>query len=296
MNKTPKKILGLLGLAFVVAMTIFAAALPSPEASAISTSTMTDSIVVTVTPPPYVASVDFLDHRDDVPYVDPRQNINFNYNGVEQVMIELTHTDVNGATNSHTVYNATVAPSGQTETLALNLGLFGYGRYELVLSGNGRYGAAQSRIRFSYVPVTAKVAEDPQTGEIVATLDYDNNSTDIDHFRVEIYDENGNLAATVDPVNKPTKRVVLPFDNLPKGKYTVSVLAIDPTGGALYQSWDDVFTYSPMVMAVPNTGGLFMGLNISKADYLVTGLIIFAMIGGFGVWFISKHRKSSKKR
>ena len=47
MKKTPKKVLGFLGLAFVAAMTIFAAALPNPEALAASSS-MTDTIIVRV--------------------------------------------------------------------------------------------------------------------------------------------------------------------------------------------------------------------------------------------------------
>ena len=74
----------------------------------------------------------------------------------------------------------------------------------------------------------------------------------------------------------------------------MSISAIDPNGNLLYDAWDVVFVYDPML--VPNTGGLFAGLNISKVDYLVTGLIAFGMVGIFGIWFILKDRKSSKRR
>lgn len=298
MDRTPKKILGFLGLGLVAGMTIFAASLPTPEAKALSTSSVTDSIVVTVSPPPYVASVGFLDHKEDVPYVNATQNIRFNYIGVEQIEVTLLYTDENGVTTTHTLLpSQSVAPAGGTEVLALDMMNYGYGEFTLRLEGSGQYGSSQDLVKFSHVPVTAKVEEDENTSDINTILDYDENSVDIDHFEINVYDENGNLVDVLSPitVNKPEKKIKLPFaeNQLPAGKYTVSVSAIDPTGNTLYRSWDVVFIYEPPV-SVPNTGGLFAGLNISKSDYLITGLIVFAMVGGFGMWFIGK--KSSKRR
>ena len=298
MRKTPKKVIGLFGLVLVAAMTVFAASLPSPNAEAVGTSSVTDSIVVTVLPPAYVANVSFLDHTEDIPYINPNQNINFNYSGVEQVKITLEYTNKSGATSSYVVHDQSVNPDGNTETLALDLSNYGYGRYEVKLEGSGQYGSAQDIIKFSYVSVTATVEEDEDTGKIYTILDYDENSADVDHFVINVYDENGNLVDALSPiiVNKPNKKIEMPFaeKNVPAGKYTVSISAIDPNGNLLYDAWDVVFVYDPML--VPNTGGLFAGLNISKVDYLVTGLIAFGMVGIFGIWFILKDRKSSKRR
>ena len=44
---------------------------------------------------------------------------------------------------------------------------------------------------------------------------------------------------------------------------------------------------------VPDTGGLFAGLNISKSDYLITGLAIFFLTGITGLFFII--RKKNKR-
>jgi hypothetical protein len=46
---------------------------------------------------------------------------------------------------------------------------------------------------------------------------------------------------------------------------------------------------------VPNTGGFFESLNVSKADYLATGLIIFFTVGLSGIVFIAKNKRTSRK-
>ena len=43
-------------------------------------------------------------------------------------------------------------------------------------------------------------------------------------------------------------------------------------------------------IVVPNTGGLFESLNISQSDYLITGLIIFFVVGVGGAIFIAKSK------
>ena len=48
MKKTKKRVLGLLGLGLVAVTTIFAASLPGPEAAAVETNSVTDTIVVRV--------------------------------------------------------------------------------------------------------------------------------------------------------------------------------------------------------------------------------------------------------
>lgn len=295
MRKTPKKILGLLGLGLVAGMTVFAAVLPGSDASAVST--VTDSIVVTVSPPAYIANVEFLDHKDDVPYVNPNQNINVSYSGVEQIRATLDWTDENGNTTQYILVDEVVTPQNGTKTLTLNLANYGYGIFRLSFEGSGQYGAKSDTVAFSYVPVTAEVKEDTN-GDINTYLDYDDNSADIDHFEIKIYDDNGQLVETLPAINKGIKKVRLPFENLPSGKYTVAVLALDATGNALYKSWNDIYVYDEPVIAVPNTGGLLGMLNISKADYLVTGLIVFAMVGGFGLFVILKKdkKKSTRKR
>ena len=42
--------------------------------------------------------------------------------------------------------------------------------------------------------------------------------------------------------------------------------------------------YTPATPELPNTGSLVGGLNISRLDYIVTGLIAFALISGFAVY------------
>ena len=111
-----------------------------------------------------------------------------------------------------------------------------------------------------------------------------------------VYDPNGNLIDTIPNGYSETGGLNIPFTGLPYGEYTVKVSFLNqydkPVG--------DIYVYKVLWygrVPVPDTGGLFQGLNISREDYLITGLVVFMVIGvvAFGVVAKSKRGKTSRK-
>ena len=113
-----------------------------------------------------------------------------------------------------------------------------------------------------------------------------------------LYDENGNEVPGISPiiVASPEKMVEIPFADydLPSGKYTLVIVPYNNRGEALYRTITLDFYYTAPEIVVPdtaNTGGLFNNLNISRADYLITGIGLFVVIGLGSIVFISKRSR-----
>lgn len=304
MKKTHKNIFGLFGLFAVVATTIFATALPSPGTLA-ATSSVTDKIVVRVlsTSP----NVQIIKPKNGDVFVNPIQTIDYTYEKVENGVVTLIYTDLNGTTNSYIINSFTSAdPQGSgSVTVDLSAANYGYGSYVIKLNGTSSAGLTdEDLVSFSYAPITVDTKDDPNTGEPTAYVEYDDNNTEIDTIEIEIYDQNGNLVNPSNPIiiNRPNKTAILDFttNNLPDGTYTIVAIAYDnsgnPIGRPAYATYDYTKVPIPDTSAptTPDTGGLFNGLNISRSDYLISGLFVFFLVGLGGLYFIAK--KSSKRR
>ncbi|MBR2725090.1 hypothetical protein IKF28_01455 [Candidatus Saccharibacteria bacterium] len=316
MKKTQKKVLGLLGLFLVVAVTAFAASMPGPEA--LAASSVTDTVIIRVVgETPNVEITGNLKKEKTI--VNPKQDIAINYENVEYLVVTAKYTDKNGT--KHTVTLVDQPTSSQPGTIPLNLnfsiGEFGYGDYVLTVKGTGRDGVSdEASIKFSYVPVVAEVVDDEKTGEPSIVLDYEpddgtpEGDGKVSTIKINIFDASGKL---VKPspimVKAPTKTVDLDFSKygLAAGKYKIEVTAYDRHGNELYQMMSLYYNYSTIPVpdtggddnkntGSPDTGGLFHGLNISRSDYLLTGLITFLIVGVSGAVFIIKRGQKSKKR
>ncbi len=295
MKKTPKKVLGFLGLVLVATMTIFAAFLPYPDALAVSS--VTDTIVVRVLSGSPDVNINSPDSGSV--FVNPNQTITFDFSKANDVLVTMEKEAPSGSPQVYTLYSASPeqAPGSDSVSLDLSEAIYGYGEYTVHIKGDNGAGVLdEDSIKFSYVPVSAKVEED-DSGKIETVLNYDDDSVDLDHFIINVYDEKGNLVPALSGivVERPTKRVELLFaeKNIPAGSYTIAVGAYDINDELIYKTFDVVFIYDPV--KVPDTGGFFRTLNISKSDYLATGLIIFFTAGFIGILFIFKNRKTSKK-
>lgn len=118
MKKAKKQCLGFFGLALVVAMTTVAANIPSPGASATS-STVTDTIVVRV-----VGSVPDVNIRgivNDAIYVNPERNFAVDYENVETMVVSLEYTDLDGNTTTAVLDEATPDYNAGTENYKIRL-------------------------------------------------------------------------------------------------------------------------------------------------------------------------------
>ena len=118
MKKAEKQCLGFFGLSLVVAMTIVAANMPAPKASAVST-TVTDTITVRV-----VGSVPDVNIRgivNDAIYVNPERNFSVDYENVETMVVSLEYTDLDGNVTTTVLDETAPDYSAGTETYKIRL-------------------------------------------------------------------------------------------------------------------------------------------------------------------------------
>ena len=193
------------------------------------------------------------------------------------------------------------------EDIIINVANYGYGEYIVTAEGIGMDGALdKDQVVFYYYPVYAEITEDENTGATYADLEYtaddgtETSAGDVAKIVIEIYDQNGNLVSPMSPitVTPPTKRVELPFADydLPSGTYKIAVSAYDRSGNLLYKPYTLEYVYN--AIPVPDTCSFFQELNISQTDYLVTGLIVFFLVGIGGAMFVmsKKDKKASSRR
>lgn len=303
MKKTKKRVLGLLGLTLVVITTIFAAFLPGPEASAEGGITsVTDTISVRV-----VGSVpDILNVKpiNGSVFIYPDQDLSFDYENVEYLTITIRYTDKDDVEHIIPLLEkddpesfVDYIPGSYSTPLDLLAEDYGYGEYRVEIVGIGFNDVKDfETVEFALYPVVGE-ANEADDGKVYLDLQYDTENKNINTIGINIYDENGNLVNVLSPitVNTPDMRVELPFaeNNLPTGNYRIEITAYNAEGEALYKPYITYYYYE--MIPVPNTGALFSNLNISRTDYLVTGLIIFFLAAILGIVFIVKGR-SNKSR
>lgn len=306
MEKTQKKIFGFFGLVLVVAMTFIAASLPSSETSAIST--VTDTLTVRVVSSS--SDVNLTSPESGMVTTSAEQTFRLNYANVNNVTLLLTKTNLDGTTQTSTLatYDVDYGTGEKTYDINLQDAGFGYGEYVITLRGEGSGGLTdEDSVAFSYYPVVADATEDENTGETVLNLDYEaydpsnpGGTGEVAEIEINVYDENGNLVEELSPikVTPPETSVVIPFNDydLPSGTYTIKTTAYDKDGNELYKAYVNHVIQKKEDIPVPNTGGLFGALNISRADYLITGVIVFLLTGIFGAVFIAKRQKKTSRR
>lgn len=308
MKKTQKKILGFAGLILVAVMTVFAALLPGPGALA-TTSSVTDTIVVRVvaTSP----NVTLNKPKNGSTVVKPNQTIDYSYENIVSGVLSIEYTDKDGNTRTEILQNITSDGTPGTGTYDINLyERFGFGDFIIKLVGTGGDGVSDEDIvKFTFRPVTGEASQEEGSGDVKVDLDYDEKNEDIEYILINVYDEDGNLIEPLSPVrvDKPNKSTDLPFDehDLPSGKYTIEIIAIGEDGNPLFPPYVTSIDYVapgedpdiPVPDAggdAPNTGSLLENLGISKSDYLITGLIIFFLVGISGIIIVAKKKQDKR--
>lgn len=311
MKKTQKKVFGLLGLSLVAGMTAAAAMMPTPEASAISTSSVSDTITIRVVGDDPEIKVTPT-HNGKVyasTVVDPVYWVSVSYQDLNKLNLSLIHTDKDG--NNHTYNLGSTDPdyiAGEIDKQML-LSNYGYGKYIFTAFGygysydpesgddHGAIGYAEDLIKFTYVPVMAEEKEDGTYEIITDTSD----TSRIDYIYITIdgvvvKDENGQPKKFHDGDPIPVENLVAKDNGEP---YVIGLTAYDADNNALYTE----FTYNYVSDLVPDTGapdtgGLLKTLNISNEDYLITGLLAFFVISvvALGIMMRGRATKSAKRR
>ena len=331
MKKTQKKLLGSFGFLVVVAMTVFAACLPSPETSAVEpVTTLTDVISVRVVGTDPRVEVTGLSDSVVTSY---NQSFGAIYENVGAVSATIQYTDdtgkeyeaedlfkdldvtyypgsltvdnINLKTGEYTLSFERYNPDGSTEVVSGVTGHFehyGYGTYTISMTGASIDGTESepSTGTLTYVPFYSSVhsAENPD-GTTTNYVDVHYTSTaqgdgDVSSIRVVVKDASGKEVFTVGPVAASAdgySAIVLPFADydLPDGKYEIVVYAYGVDGNQLSNPSSLEIEYEEDIIYVPDTGntaGLFSGLNISRSDYIITGILTFGIIAIAGAAFL----------
>lgn len=299
MKKTKKRVLGLLGLSLVAVTTIFAASLPWPEAAAINN--VTDTIVVRVvgTDP----LIEVTSDQDGKELIQQEQVFGFRYYNAEYIDSKILYTNGEDVTTEHILIEGDARRVNYndgiyTKDLDLLSDGYGYGEYTIESVATGYSYSREATINFHFIPVKGEAAEDPDDGLIYLHLDYDTENENIDHIKINVYDESGNIVKVISPITVavPGMKVELPFseNDLPTGNYVIGITAYSAGGELVYSKPYYTSVYYETI-PVPDTGGMFAGMNISKTDYLITGLVIFSLTAVLGFVFVAKG-KNNKNR
>jgi hypothetical protein len=291
-------------LVLVVITTIFAASLPGPEASAANGNSVTDTIQVRVVGKDPL--VEITAPKDKSKIVKPDLYFHFDYYNAEYIDAAVEYTDANGNTKiiplivgEDRFVNYKEDDNYYEQTINLLGENYGYGEYKITEKATGFDGITNTQIvSFSFIPVYGEAYEDESDGLTYLDLHYDTDNKEIDTISVNIYNSNGDLVKVISPikVKTPGIRVELPFieNGLPSDTYTIEIIALNKKGEMLYGK-PYFTTVDYQTIPAPNTGSLFKGINISKMDYLITGLLIFASAVILGLVFV-RNKNHCKNR
>ena len=158
-------------------------------------------------------------------------------------------------------------------------------------------------VRFTYAAIET---EDPAVSPTGATVTYRVDYTaGVESIKYQLFDDNNNPVTDPVTVNTPNPEtggymdIEIDLTNLrlESGKYhivTVGYSGKNASGQVIGTSTVDFNYVSPDSPAVPDTGSLLASLNISRVDYLITGMIAFTGISVAALFIVLKSKKSKR--
>lgn len=324
MKKTKKRVLGFLGLFLVAAITTFAALMPPLRTSAVGSASAQDQIKVRVVGA--VPKVTFTRPASGSRFTEPDQTVSINYENVSDLVVMIEYKDAEGNTQSQQldrIDNIDYHPGAKDYQLNLD-DLYGFGEYTIRVKGNGfgENNISEDVITFTYHSFEPNVPggdngpgsseDNPLTGNPEVDFNVDPNDQHIYRLEVDVYsvdhkyDTDGDLIEELShqEVTSPFNPLVLEFQEhgLPSGWYMVEVQAYDAEGNPFDEPerlWFYYYVVEPAVVpnaGAPDSGGLFANLNISRQDYLITGMIIFGVAALIGVALVIRRKATAKRR
>ncbi len=313
MRSTKKQILGFLGLGAVIATTAFAATLPVPGASAVTTSSVTDNIEVRV----YEAGSISVSSTYGDQITTPEYSFDVAYSGIVSLKATGIRRDANGNAlgGEFTIFEkSTSYDTSTTETFPANMDTYGGpGVYTITVTGLNYVGVPIERtIMVTYAIPNATIEDDPNGDLVISVTPPDDSVTKIEidirdengdpvykvvvdpnTGTVYIYDAGGKLIDTIENGYQDGK-VRIPKDLINAGNYTATITFTNADGDIVGIPYTFKFGYDGEgeFVPVPDTGSFFQSLNISKEDYLITGLITFFVLGVVALGIVSRNHKS----
>ena len=321
MKGKKKQLLGFVGLALVFAMTAIAYTLPAPEAVAQDLN-----ISVTVTDDGAEASARIISPAPGAVLTNRSTTLSISYRKVRSMSTTVKCTDEDGAE----VYNKTedvaleaasgvvnkaieVPETSNDVSCVAEMSAAGLENEPLNDSVNFTFRAMNlPNPGTEEKPVKpVQPGDECEDGETCGKVDEENNpvvdvnvSDNVYQVSVQVYDTDENpifvdkdgnptpILTTKDAFKDGKLSITLPMSdyNAKPGKYVAYFTATNSKGEVISvnEYW---FEYMPKV-ETPGTGSIFKDLNLSRVDYLLTGLVAFGAVAGFAVYLV--FRKSRR--
>lgn len=327
MRKTKKQLLGLAGLAAVIAMTAVACSLPVPDAAAESmddhgyncdnsvpgkecasadNATQIQVVVSEGTP-----DAKFGSPRDGSTTLSPDVDVTTNYSDVVKIEYYVIYKDADGNSQRDNLNTFVPTADRGMHSFKLDASKYGYGTISIHSKATGSGGTERTDVvTFNYQPILASFQEKPaENGDPI--LDITANDA-VDEMLVYVYDKAGKalfvdekgkdvpVKITRDMIDPATGRVlqVLPFAeyHAKNGTYNAVVMVQNADGELIYMATvpTEYKLIDPNVPEVPDSGivGILSALNITRLDYLLTGLLVFGLAAVFALLLV--RRKSRR--
>lgn len=321
MKGKKKQLLGFVGLALVFAMTAIAYSLPAPGAAAQDLN-----ISVTVTDDGEEGSARIISPAPGAVFTGRSTTLSMSYKKIRSMSTTVKCTDQNGTevynkTEDVVLEAATGVANKTIEVPAVDSDVSCVAEMNAIGLSNEPY---NDSVNFTFRamnlpnpgtpddPVKPPVNPDePCEGPTCGKVDENNDpivdvivSDDVEKVTVQVYDTDNNpifvdkdgnetpLVTTKDAFKDGKLSITLPMSeyNAKPGKY-VAIFTATNGEGKIVSTNTYWFEYMPKVEA-PGTGSIFKDLNLSRADYLLTGLVAFGAVAGFALYLV--FRKSRR--
>ncbi len=327
MKRKKKQLLGFAGLVAVAIMTAVAYCLPTPDAAAVAEpyacdpsiegdcATDESGINLQVVINEATTSVAIVAPQNNSTVVGQNVKFSTNFNEVTRIDYYLTHKKADGTTERINLpsYTPPAGTTSGTHDFEYDLSAYDYGNYQFHVTGYGGNNAVREDVvEFNYNAI--QISDSGTTAANKDPIVRIEANDQVDKILVHVYDKDGNpvmvdesgneipLEVSRDEIDPNTGLVLitLPFERYgaEPGEYNVVAVAYNDRDEVISMAHTMV-TYAPgaavdpNVPETPNTGsGLFADLNITRVDYLITGLIIFALASALGLYLVwSKSRR-----
>lgn len=324
MQKTKKQLLGLAGLAAVGVMTAVACAMPSPV-SAYEPGYGPDADAA-VGGGDVDVNVTVRNGLNQVIVKTPANNsstaksivpVTYSYEESANILTQLVYENDEGTEVTVNVddFNPTAAYGERSFEIDLSRYGLKEREYKLVITATDERGAKKvDTVLFSYKAVVIKPEEPSEPGKPETPSEDTNGdpiirvevNDDVDKVYVHIKDKDGNPAIVdengkevviivdakdVDPETGELK-IKLPFEKygLKDGEYQIIVQGYDKNGNIVSQTDANIdYTFKvPETPDTPNTGSVLDSMNITRVDYIMTGIIVFGVVAAAALYLVGR--------
>ena len=250
---------------------------------------------------------------------NPIYNLRLLYNGVKNISLKVINRDyIDPVFQGNILYEGEIwfmegDYNSGVEDFVLNLdNLGGYGNFTFEVTAMDSNGVPVENAFFMMYRKSKNnivdggyIEADSEDGEAEVDMNVDIDANMVVTIRTEIYDPNGELARVViadmetgdvhvcdkdenliftipNGAKKDDEKLKIPFGGLEYGEYVANVFYLNQDGepvGDIYKYTVGYFSGSSVPVPVPDTGSFLKSLNISREDYLITGALVFVVIG-----------------